>query len=98
MSTLPAEDRLEPDTKYTVRKTSGEILAPGTYFVVKSTDLFASVGLWAYAHAMIAALELGDERPGFMSAKEIDYLKTLADRAATLAGTWELNRPRKMPD
>lgn len=97
MSTLPAEDRLEP-AKYTVRKTSGEILAPGTYFVVKSTDLFASVGLWAYAHAMIAALELGDERPGFMTEVEVNYLRALADRAATLAGTWELNRTRGLPD
>jgi putative SOS response-associated peptidase YedK len=97
MSLVPAEDFVE-ESKYVVRKASGEILAPGTYFVVKATDLFASAGLWSYAHSMQAALEMADERPGFLTEQESTYLRNLADRAAHLAGTWERNRQGRLPD
>lgn len=96
MSAVSAEDLLTEE-KYTVRKANGEILAPGTYFVVKSTDLFAASGLWAYVHAMATVLEMNDTRP-ILSADEYVSLTNTADRAAELAGRWTRAGAGRLPD
>jgi hypothetical protein len=83
--------------KYSVRNKDGDQLAPGTYFVIKATDLFATAGLWAYIHTLETVLELAAQRP-VVSEPEEANLRAMTDRAIQLAKTWQSNGLGRLPD
>lgn len=100
MSDMLAEDRVTASgdgEKYSVRNASGELLPPGTYFVVRATDVFAASGLWAYIHNMETVLEL-DAQAGFLRDDQARHLRELADRATQLARSWQESGLGSIPD
>lgn len=97
MSVVSAGDQVVTEEKYTVRKANGEVLAPGTYFVIKQSDLFAVSGLWSYAHALATVLDLADTRD-ILTQDEYEGLRNAADRASVLATVWQQATSRKLPN
>lgn len=85
------------EEKYTVRKRDGSVLEPGTYFVIKDTDLFSAAGLWAYAHAITTIIEMSDTRE-ILSEEERETLKAVMDVAATRAAAWQRGGKGRLPD
>lgn len=85
--------------KYKVVKSDdGEELKPGTYFVIRDTDVFGSQALYGYAHLILAALEL-DSLPdkSFFGLDERTRLELYVDDLSLLASYW-LTRSKKIPD
>lgn len=89
---------LMTDDKYVVRKADGEILPPGTYFVIKSTDLFAYAGLWAYCQSLETVLELATDRPDALKPEEREKLRSIADHVSALASAWQKAGLGRVPD
>lgn len=83
--------------KYVVRTTGGHALAPGTYFVIRGSDLFAASGLWAYCHSLETALEL-DAQASFLSPVQAERLRNIADQATALAARWHREGLGRIPD
>jgi hypothetical protein len=83
-----------PDEKYTVRKSSdGELLAPGTYFVLRAGDQFAYAALWQYSQV----LQLAHEVNPLLSDEEIEKLQRLQTLVEDLAEKWQAVN-KKLPD
>lgn len=97
MSALSAGDQVVIEEKYTVRKADGEMLAPGTFFVIRQSDMFAVSGLWSYAHALASVLDLADSRP-VLTEDEYIKLRSAADRASELAAVWQSVKAGRLPD
>lgn len=92
---VPVGDKYEE--KYAVFK-DGERLAPGTYFVIRSSDAFAPATLYSYVHNIRTGLELDDIKGGkLFSAAERESLARLADLLVDLATEWEASAG-KVPD
>ena len=96
MSIVQDQDR-EVATKFTVKNGAGETLAPGTYFVVRATDVFAASGLYAYCHSMETVLEL-DADAHFLRPEQREHLLEIADQARRLAHTWQTAGLGRVPD
>lgn len=89
-----------PSRKYLVfRAGDPEPLEEGTYFVVRSTDIFASAGLYGYAHSIQSMLEV-DALPErqFLQSGEREYLESLADDLFQVGLAWNQAASRKIPD
>jgi hypothetical protein len=85
------------DDKYVVaKKDDGEYLEPGTYFVIRSQDMFGIAGLYAYASQIQTVLEMASTRP-ILSAAEHQHLTEVADYVADLARQWQ-ELQTKVPD
>jgi hypothetical protein len=97
MSVVSTDDQVAVEEKYVVKKANGEILAPGTYFVIKESDLFAVSGLWSYAHALATVMDLADSRP-LLTPEEYDRLRDTQDTVSRLAAIWQQAKSRKLPD
>ena len=83
--------------KYTVQKTDdGEELKPGTFFVIRSKDMFGIAGLYAYSAQLQTVLELAKTRP-LLTPAEQDHLQGVADYVADLARQWQ-ELQTKVPD
>jgi hypothetical protein len=96
MSNLSTEDGVTTE-KYTVKDAEGNTLAPGTYFVIRSSDMFASAGLYAYAHTIETILELASHRP-VLNKQEALYLRGVANQATQLAASWQRSGLQRVPD
>lgn len=85
--------------KYRVVKAGDqEELAPGSFFVIRDTDVFGAQSIYGYAHIILAALELDDlPQREFFSQDERARLEAYADELAGLASAW-LTRAKKIPD
>lgn len=95
MSDLFAKHELMP--KYLVQK-DGLILDPHTYFVVRSSDVFAPAGLRGYAANILTALELGPALDReFLDDNERAQLQDLAETINGIANAWEQGS-QKIPD
>ena len=79
-------------TKYEVRK-NGQRLAPGTYFVLRSSDKFAYAALWQYAQV----LQLGLELQTAMTEEEKTRLRGLQIMVEGMAESWQAVSG-KLPD
>lgn len=84
--------------KYIVRKQDGQILEPGSYFVIRDTDLFSAPGLWAYAQAIMTIVEMSNTREGILTDEEREHMKSVMDVAATLASAWQQAGKGRLPD
>lgn len=86
--------------KYEVYDSKGRILPASSYFVIKSSDLFAPAALYGYAHLITSGLELGalPHRPDPFTPDERLFLTRLADEAAALADNWMRSPDKKVPD
>jgi len=84
MSVVSTEDHLVTgEEKYIVKKANGEVLAPGTYFVIRESDLFSVSGLWSYAHALATVMDLADTRL-CLTPEEYESLTSTQERVSTL--------------
>jgi hypothetical protein len=90
------------DEKYTVFKSSepADRLDPGSYFVIRSSDLFAPSALHAYAGNIRSVLEMNQHLEHRMfTPDEEDRLAALADQLTVIAIDWERSdKDRKVPD
>lgn len=85
------------EIKYTVKNfDTGRELEPETFFVVKSTDIFAVAALYAYAHTIQTGLELDNKRNVFTDMERRRLIR-LADHVSDLAGQWS-RLVAKVPD
>jgi hypothetical protein len=85
--------------KYIVRKVGDHPdhrLKPGTFFVIRSQDMFGIAGLYAYASQIQTILELNQTRP-ILTPVEQDHLQGVADYVADLARQWQ-EQQTKVPD
>jgi len=85
-----------PVGDYIADKIDDGALTPGTYFVIKSADIFGSAALHGYAHILQTSLELDAIRP-FIEPDEAVRLRELADALSTRATEWQAHS-RKVPD
>jgi hypothetical protein len=103
VSTVRSADQVEPVAKYAVRRvlsdgSSGEQLEPGTFFVLRSSDLFGPATLWAYAAAIATQIEFSRTRPGSLSPDEVEHLEALEEMVSDLAVTWQRSGAGRVPD
>jgi hypothetical protein len=84
--------------KYVVTKVgSDEPLLEGTYFVIRSKDVFATSALYAYAQSIQTILDAQHDLGIELDSEVADNLHQLADQLLDKARDWEsLNR--KVPD
>lgn len=83
--------------KYIVLKLDdAETLKPGTFFVIRSSDMFGIAGLYAYANQIQTTLEIDKERK-FLTDVELLHLRDIADYIADLARQWQVQQT-KVPD
>lgn len=90
----------ESQQKYLVfRAGEPEPLPEGSYFVVRSSDIFASAGIYGYAHSIQSMLEV-DALPGrsFLGDAERAYLESMADALFQVGLLWNQEQARKIPD
>lgn len=66
-------------------------------FVLRSSDLFGSAGLFAYAHTIQTGLEMDRARPGSLTDEERMRLQVLADDVVQLGLDWQRTSSR-IPD
>lgn len=97
MSVVQSDDSLVTHEKYTVRNAKGEILPPGTFFVIRKSDMFSVPGLWSYTHALATVLDLAADRP-ILTPEEEENLRNTMDRASALATVWQEAKTGKLPD
>jgi len=103
VSVVRSEDQVEPVPKYVVRRvlsdgSSGDQLEPGTFFVLRSSDLFGPATLWAYAAAISLAIEFSRTRPGSLSATQVERLEALEEMVSDLAVEWQRSGAGRVPD
>lgn len=96
MSLVREQDNVT-DTKYVVRNGVGEVLLPGSFYVIRASDVFASAGLWAYVHSVTTVLEL-DADVHFLSSDQREHLQGVVDQAAELARRWQEAGLGRIPD
>ena len=82
--------------KYVVIKVDGEQLDPGTFFVIRSGDMFGIAGLYAYSNQLQTLIELAQHRP-ILTPSELEQLIGIADYVADLARQWQVQQT-KVPD
>ena len=90
----------ETESKYIVFRAGDlEPLEEGTYFVVRSSDIFASAGIYGYAHSIQSMLEV-DALPErqFLRSGEREYLESMADDLFQIGLAWNQAASRKIPD
>lgn len=96
------------DAKYVVGKinpemdadTPGEVLDPGTFFVLRQSDVFATGALFAYASSIQTALELEASMPDDISlftSQQREDLSLYADKITRIAVAWTKTE-KKIPD
>lgn len=68
-------------------------------FVLRPQDIFGAAALWAYAHLLQTAVELGMMRAEAFTEEEIERLDRSSAQIAALAEEWQLRgENRKIPD
>ena len=68
-------------------------------FVLRPSDIFGPAALWAYAHLIQTAVELGQMRPGVFTDEEYRRLVDSALEVAQVAEDWQRRgENRKVPD
>ena len=90
-------------SKYMVKRVKdGEVLAPGSTFVLKAGDVLAVAALRSYAGNCLMLLEshrmMVKDGNGFLSAMEQEHLERLAEDAMFYADEWESMNHNKLPD
>jgi hypothetical protein len=85
------------DEKYEVTH-DGKELDPGTFFVLRSSDLFGAAALYAYAAALGTAIEFSRARPGSLSPDEVQTLEALEEMVTNLAVEWQRSGKGRVPD
>ena len=96
MSRVRSEDQVVAE-KYGVTH-DGKELEPGTFFVLRSSDLFGAAALYAYAAAIATQIEFSRARPGSLSPDEVQTLEALEEMVTNLAVEWQRAGPGKVPD
>lgn len=71
-------------------------LPPDSYFVIKSSDVFAGAALWGYAHTVLTCLEMAALGRG-LSEDEFDRLQGMANELAMMADDWS-DQQKHVPD
>lgn len=84
--------------KYRVATLEGEELEPGSFFVLRSSDLFGAAALYAYAAALGTAIEFSRARPGSLSPDEVETLELLEEMVTNLAVEWQRSGTGRVPD
>lgn len=74
----------------------GEVLDPGTYWVLREEDVLGAASLWAYVHNGRMLLDM-DVKYMLLSAEQREHLESVIDTAATMAAQWEQTF-QKIPD
>ena len=103
MSSMQADYRVSgvsEQAKYVVfRAGDPEPLEEGSYFVIRSSDIFASAGIYGYAHSIQSMLEV-DALPGrrFLAPAEREYLEHMADVLFQVGLDWNQAAGRRIPD
>lgn len=80
-----------------------EQLEPGTYFVIRSSDIFAPSAMYSYANNIRTFLEAHEKLSrgnGFplLSFEQQENLQHLSDQLVELANDWEHRAEGKVPD
>jgi hypothetical protein len=98
---------LESEPHYTVIKgtpptmtypnRTKDMLEPGTYFVLRDTDVLATPLLYLYAHELRTQLDIARHRPGFMSKEGIAELEERERYVANLAAEWQRAGRGRLP-
>lgn len=70
-------------------------LAPGTFFVLRSSDAFAIPTLYAYASSIQTHIELNREN---LSSEKIASLEETSHYAFALAQEWQRRGDGRLPD
>ena len=83
--------------KYVVTH-DGKELEPGTFFVLRSSDLFGAAALYAYAAALGTAIEFSRARPGSLSPDEVQCVEALEEMVTDLAVEWQRSGTGRVPD
>jgi hypothetical protein len=83
--------------KYVVTH-DGKELEPGTFFVLRHSDLFGAAALYAYAAALGTAIELSRARPGSLSPDEVHAMEVLEEMVTNLAVEWQRSGKGRVPD
>lgn len=76
--------------KYEVRKLDGELLEPGTFFVLRAADQFSYAALWQYASVLQTAMEAG-------TPELVEQLRPIEQMVEALAQRWQA-MGTKVPD
>lgn len=76
--------------KYEVRKIDGDLLEPGTFFVLRAADQFSYAAMWAYAGVLQTAMEAGSDE---LRA----HLVPIEEQVTALAQAWQ-GTAKKIPD
>ena len=100
MTTQPTPTTVDEQytEKYTVTKNSdGTELPPGSFFVVRSKDVFATSALYAYAQSIQTLLDAQDIFGIELDPTIAHNLSLLADQLVDKARDWE-TPDRKVPD
>jgi hypothetical protein len=84
--------------KYKVKTLDGKDLEPGTFFVLRSSDLFGAAALYAYAAAIASTIEFSRKRPGSLSPDEVADLERLEELVTNLAVEWQRSGLGRIPD
>jgi hypothetical protein len=85
------------DVKYIVYPVgSDEPLEPGTYFVLRSSDMFGAPVLYAYDALIRTVLEFAREW-GTLSSEQMLTLEELSDFVLGLAQEWQRQGRGRLP-
>jgi hypothetical protein len=74
-----------------------ECLDEGTFFVIRSSDVFGAPALYAYAHLIQTAVELDGQRRIFTDDERVRMEET-AEYAVELAQEWQKRGDGRLPD
>lgn len=89
--------KIESESDHIGPKVRMEVLEEGTYFVIRSQDVFGAAALYGYAHLLQTGLELDRIRPR-LSDEECGRLERLAEDVVKLAHEWQKRGDAKIPD
>lgn len=88
----------DPD-KYIVTKKDGTPLEPGTFFVIRDTDLLGVLTLRTYQGSIGLAIDMNALGGLSLTPEQVDYLASLSAGVDGMARDWESkNGSRRLPD
>jgi hypothetical protein len=76
----------------------GKELEPGTFFVLRRSDLFGAAALYAYSAALATTIEFSRKRPGSLSPDEVETLERLEELVTNMAVEWQRSGLGRVPD
>lgn len=72
-------------------------LEPGTYFVLRDTDLLSHALLWNYVQLIQTTREISRSVPEMLTSEEAQALDAIEDYVQDLAVKWQRSRKGTLP-